>query len=374
MLSRLTTIPAGWRAAAIALALLPPVAALAAAPSAGLSVRIANQPSSFKSAPQSLVFEINGHAARICTPTIASASVVGAEIDLRLHLPSSGCAQERQFAFNLTADIAALTGRALPRGPVYHVQVRDQNAELLAFRVFETASGSAGPLPENGFWWPQNADGSGTPIALGSGIGIEAQGSQLAVSLFGFNELGSPTWYFGSTRQKGRVASIDLLELQNGEPLFAGDGRQPAARPGPHLDIEFESSSQARAWLIEGNDGANLKLRAFDLARTPFARSTEPAPYLVGRWVLVSDAEAAPRELNLSQRAGTSATDAQLGDDEVDAKLTCHVDPIRHTATLCSLTVAGIVLADFDRIGIDRLVGHGNDGARVQLLRVPQTK
>jgi hypothetical protein len=61
-----------------------------------------------------------------------------------------------------------------------------------------------------------------------------------------------------------------------------------------------------------------------------------------------------------------------LGDADADASLGCRVDANTQTATLCSLSVGGTVLADFDRIGLDRLVGHAGDGTSVQLLRVPQ--
>lgn len=374
MFQMLTRFARPLRMAVGILALLLPASMLAAAPDGGLLVRIAKQSSSFQSAPGSLVFELNGNAARNCTPTISGASVVGSDIELRLNLPSTGCAQHRQFAFTLTADIAALSGRALPRGQVYRLLVRDQNGGLLAFRIFETEPGRTGPVPENGFWWPRESKGSGSAIALGSGVGIEAQGNQLAVNVFGFNAQGSPVWYFGTAHQQGRVASVDLLELQHGEALFGDAGKQPAARPGPRLDIEFESPSQARAWLFEEDTDAGPKLRTFDLARTAFARSADSLAYLAGRWVLVSDAESAPRQFSLLSRGGTSTADARFADADADAELSCAVDPVRRTATLCSLAVAGAVLADFDRIGIDRLVGRGGDGARVQLLRVPQTK
>lgn len=352
--------------------LASPAGAAGAPESTVVRVRVGSPASSPKAAQDSVVFELTGSSAARCFPSLAAASVVGADVDLRLRWPASGCVENRSAPFTLTANAASITGTPLPRGLVYHVSVHDEDGNLLAFRVLETDMMKNWPTPENGFWWPQPDDAAGAPVAMGSGVGIESQGHQLAINVFGFGDTGAPVWYFAGARQNGRVVSASLLQLQHGDGLFASNGSRPVAQAGPRIELEFLSSSEARAWLVESDGNRDVDVREIRLARTPFARDASAASRIAGRWVLVSDAEAAPRQFTFAEQPASGPIDAVLTDADADASLTCRLDTGTQAAKLCSLTVAGTLLADFDSIGLDRLGGRASDGTSVQLLRVPQ--
>lgn len=350
-----------------------PQADAAGAPaSAVVRVRIGSLASASKATQDSIVFELTGSAPARCMPSVSAASVIGADVDVRLRFPATACVEGRLVPFSLTADAASITGTPLPRGPVYHVSVHDEDGNLLAFHALETTTLKNSPIPENGFWWPLPNDAAGAPVAAGSGVGIESQGLQLAINVFGFEDTGVPVWYFAGTRQNGRVASASLVELQHGDGLFATNGKRPIAQAGPRIEFEFLSSSEARAWLVDNDGNRDTSVREIRLSRTSFARNASAASRIAGRWVLVSDAEAAPRQFNFAEQPTPTANGVSLGDADADASLGCRVDANTQTATLCSLSVGGSLLADFDRIGLDRLTGHASDGTSVQLLRVPQ--
>jgi len=353
-------------------ALAPPANAAGAPASAVVRVRIGSLASSFKPTQDSVVFELTGTSPARCAPSVTAASVVGTDVDLRLQWPATGCMDSRPVPFVLNADAASITGKTLPRGPVYHVSVRDADGSLLAFRVLETDVMRNWPTPENGFWWPQADPINGASVATGSGVGIESQGRQLAINVFGFGDTGTPVWYFAGARQNGRVAAATLVELQHGDGLFAGSGSQPAAEPGPRIELEFVSTSEARAWFVQTDGSHDVGVREIRLARTPFTRNASAASRVAGRWVLVSDAETAPRQFSFSEQPAPSATSASLIDTDADASLACRVDAATQAPTLCSLTIDGAPFADFDNVGLDRLVGRASDGTSVQLLRVPQ--
>lgn len=342
---------------------------------AALQVRIASRASALDGARDSIVFDLFGSAAARCAPSVQSSSVSGADIDIRVHWPTIGCLQGRVSSFLVPADVAAATGTALPRGRVYRVGVRDEEGNLLAFRVIETDPTANAPTPESGFWWPQADDASAGSAIAGSGVGIETQQSQLAINLFGFNDAGMPTWYFGTARQSGRIVAASLVELQHGDSLFAANGKRPAAQPGPRIYIQFLSPSHAHAWLVRQENGWDRDVREIDLARAPFAAGNSPASRLSGRWVLVSNGEGAPQQFDLEPQAGASASDMRLGDVAADAELWCRLDNAQvQQASLCSLSIAGSTVADFDKIGLDHLVGRTSSGATVQLLRVPSAR
>jgi hypothetical protein len=210
-----------------------PQADAAGAPaSAVVRVRVGGLASASKATQDSVVFELTGSSPARCMPSVSAASVIGADVDVRLRFPATACVEGRLVPFSLTADAASITGTPLPRGTVYHVSVHDEDGNLLAFHALETSMLKNAPTPENGFWWPLPNDAAGAPVAAGSGVGIESQGLQLAINVFGFEDTGVPVWYFAGTRQNGRVASASLVELQHGDGLFATNGKRPIAQPG----------------------------------------------------------------------------------------------------------------------------------------------
>lgn len=338
---------------------------------ANLRVRVTNAASALAHATDSVMFELAGTAALHCAPDVTGAAVSGAnDVEIRMHWPIIGCNPARATGFAVAVDVAAVTGVALPRGRVYPVSIRTAEGDLLAFRLFDTTPMHRGIQPESGFWWPTANDALASPVSVGTGVGIEVQGSQLAVNVFGFDDSGAATWYFGTAQQIGRVATAQLVGLQQGDPLLAPMGRQPQARAGLRLELLFLSPTMARAWLVSDVDGRDQLVREFMLTRRTFDLRGSFTTQLAGRWVLVSDGEAAPRQFQWWAQVGRGEGRTQLGGSD-GSVLECRLDPATGAAAACSLSVNGVVEAEFDQVGFDRLGGRGNDGAAVQLLRVP---
>jgi hypothetical protein len=311
---------------------------------------------------------IHGQAPLNCAPAIGRTWLDDADFSVELRSPTQGCDPLRQQPFTLRVDPRA-SGLPLPANRVLRVRAyRTHGATpvLAAFRLFDTGPATAAQVPENGFWWSTADAGSGEAVRA-TGASLEWQDGELAVALYGFTETGAPTWYFGSARPGGRVARVGLVQLAGGEPLLASSGGPPQALPGPRLEIEFLSPTQARAWLVRVEDGRDVQLRPMLLSRARFASDDGGATWS-GRWVLVPD-DGQPRTFEF--RGGSrGAENFQLNDPANDARLDCRVPVAGGLPDLCTLSVGGQPAADFDRIGFDRLGGRGSSGAPVTLVRV----
>ncbi|HEY6941380.1 hypothetical protein [Dokdonella sp.] len=332
-----------------------------ASPAGALSVRL-------ESTGSGLRIGLVGQAPARCLPAVARVTVDGDDVGVMLHAPATGCARGT-IAYALHVD-PSMSGTPLSAGRTYRVSVFSDATDLpglVAFRVLDTSASSAGaPQPENGFWWSEAALETG-PASRSTGISLEAQGDQLAVSLFGFGDDGSPVWYFGSARRKGRIAVVPLLELRNGDPLFSPTGSRPSAIEGLRLELDFLSPSRARAWLVRSDDRRDIAVRALALSRSSF--SNADGAEWSGRWILVGDDEATLRqfEFGAPTRRDAGALHYVAADG---ASLDCRSAPLASAPDFCTLSLGASAVADFDQVGLDRLDGRDGNGARVQLLRV----
>ncbi|NCT67361.1 MAG: hypothetical protein GXC76_06920 [Rhodanobacteraceae bacterium] len=317
---------------------------------------------------------LDGAAPERCLPLLGPATLDGVDLSLTLTTPASGCTSERKTTFNLFVDPALGTGLPLLPGQVYRVRVYAANpggrASLVAFDLLYTSSPGNAPTPENGFWWSEAS--AGNQASPGTGIALEAQGSQLAISLFGFANSGTATWAFGSAQRKGRIADVPLVQLANGDPPFAPAGTQPQATAGPRLALEFVSPTRARAWLVHSEDGRDVEVRALTLARSRFTDG-QAATAWSGTWVLVPEDGGTPRTFDFAAPGSRDAETFHLADTLQGAQLDCRLATGTRHPDLCTLSAAGSVLADFDQVGLDRLSGRSSAGTRVQLLRVPRS-
>ncbi|GAA0705760.1 hypothetical protein GCM10009105_03440 [Dokdonella soli] len=313
-----------------------------------------------------------GTAPARCMPTIERVTLDGTDLSVELKSPTTGCDSQHPLPFNLRVDPTASAGVPILPGQIYHVRVYAMNgaASLLAFHLIDTGAPASAPTPENGFWWSEASAASG-PMSAGSGASIELQDGQLAVGLFGFAESGAPTWYFGSTRPTGRVATVSLVQLANGDPMFAPTGSLPSAQAGPRLELEFLSPTHARAYLVRSEGGRDVQVRALTLARSRFATGPTGSAWS-GQWVLVPDDNGAPRIFEFTEPSSQDAETFHLGDTDNNASLDCRLAIGTRHPEVCTLSVAATPIADFDQVGLDRLSGHGSNGARVRLLRVPR--
>ncbi len=316
---------------------------------------------------------LHGSAPARCVPDVSRVVVDGIDLSIELKTPQTGCDANRQQPFSLRVDPATSAGVPILPGQVYRVRVYANNggtSQLLAFHLLDTNTPTSAPTPENGFWWSEASTENGA-ASPGNGASIELQDGQLAIGLFGFNDTGAATWYFGTARPSGRVATASLVQLANGDPPFAPSGSQPVAQAGPRIEIEFLSPSRAHAWLVRNESGRDVEVRALTLARSRFAAGAIGNAWN-GQWVLVPDEGGAPRVFDFSAPVSQDAETFHLADAGSDAGLDCRLANGAQRPELCTLSVAATVLADFDQIGIDHLAGRSSTGARVKLVRVPR--
>jgi hypothetical protein len=341
---------------------------VAAAGETALRIRLETATGIYSGQPSSIA--IYGQAPANCAPRIERVDVEGVDMSVTLHASRTGCDAAQSIPFRLRVDTVAMAGTSLLPGQVYRLRVysdAEGTRALAAFRLVDTGL-SARTEPENGFWWSQASADAG-PASRSTGISLESQGDQIAISLYGFTDSGSATWYFGSARLQGRTAVVPLLELANGDPLFSPTGSEPTAQPGPRLEIEFLAPTRARAWLIRQHDGVDTAVRMLSLSRTRFATGDVSASWN-GRWIFVTDDEDASRQFEFSTPTRQDADAFHLVDGHGNASLDCRGSGAGALPDLCTLSVGAEVLADFDRIGLDRLVGRQGNGSGARLIRV----
>lgn len=347
-------------------------AAIIGIPPARAGVAIANV--QLAVAPARL--DIFGSATLGCTPRIDRIAVDGSDISAILRTAETGCRPGPSHPFHLTSNLAQATAlpQPLPLG-VYRIRVYDSPSSglnLIAFRVVDTTPIADAPLPESGFWWSVSAD-DGSPAGAATGVGIERQGQDLAAELYGFDDAGAPTWFFGSGTLRGRTALVPLVKLAGGTPLFHGGGSAvPNATGGPQLDIVFDSPTSAHAYLVRTDPSGRVDVRSMAIARTPFA-ATPPGHTWAGRWVMVGngDVRPVPQVFDFSGVGSVDSVRFTLSDAAADATLDCRLAEGTTRADLCTLSVGALPLATFDKVGIDHMAGIAEDGSRVELVRVP---
>lgn len=345
------------------------------------AARAASLPSGIRVQPISASLQgrgriaVYGSAAAGCLPAVGRVTLDGADIDIELKASETGCNERRPVPFHLTIDPAAAAGlEALPAN-VYRVRVyarAGSNDQLVAFSLVDAAPAATAPVPESGFWWTESSDDGQASASVGSGMNIELQDNQMAVSLLGFTETGAPTWYFGSTTLSGSVARIPLVQLGGGDGWFSPLGSRPEAEAGPRLEIDFESPMSARAYLVRsGDDGSDAQVRTLKFSRSSFS-SGAPGTAWAGRWVLVPEDGGNPRLFDFSAPGSRDAENFHLADAASDASLDCRLAAGAANPETCTLSAAAALVADFDEVGLDRLGGHDANGLPVQLVRVPR--
>lgn len=316
--------------------------------------------------------DLQGTAAGACAPTLQGMTLHGAEISVELQAPDTGCDPAHPRAFHLRADLVKNIGTPLVPGQVYRTRIfatKGSARALRGFQLLDTGPPDSAPRPENGFWWSEGSAETG-PASPGSGTSLEWQDGQLAVGLYGFSDIGRATWYFGSARLNGRIASVSLVQLANGDSMFSPIGAKPIAASGPRLDLELMSPTRARAWLIATGSSRDLQVRPMILARSVFS-SGSPGSAWSGQWVLVPDDEGTPRVFDFGEPTSHDSESFHLTDERSDAALDCRLGTASHQPEFCTLSAAGSPVTDFDQVGIDHLSGGGIGGGTVKLVRVP---
>ncbi len=317
---------------------------------------------------------IKGSWPESCLPVIERTVLQGHDIEVRLRASTRGCA-ETPSAVTLRTNPAIAGGwRELPLG-TYRVRLflrhGDGPERLAAFRLLEAGAREHAPRPESGFWWAVPTD-DGTPPLNGSGLAIERQGNELAVSLLTY-ENGAPTWRFGSTTLEGGTARIAMMRMSGGGEPFQTAGNTPHASPDLALNLDFRSPAEVDAWMVMDTAaaGGGLREERAAFSRVPFADG-QVATTWRGRWIFTWDQSEHARVLTLTTTSSIGNERFRLATTDTDIALECRMATTgaRRTPDLCTLSDGLTVLATFDAIGIDRMRGRAQDGGTVQLTRV----
>ncbi|WP_440221820.1 hypothetical protein ACQQ2N_12040 [Dokdonella sp. MW10] len=353
------------------LASLTAVQALAATDDATITMSLELPPHA-PHLPPDLVIE--GSWPESCLPVIERTMLQGRDIEVRLRASTRGCTETPSPVTLRTNPAIAGGWRELPLG-TYRVRLflrhGDGPERLVAFRLLEAGAREYAPRPESGFWWAVPTD-DGMPPLNGSGLAIERQGNELAVSLLTY-ENGAPTWRFGSTKLEGGTARIAMMRMSGGGEPFQTSGSTPHASPDLALNLDFRSPAEVDAWMVvdAAASGSGLREERAAFSRVPFADGQAAATWR-GRWIFTWDQSDHARVLTLTTTSNLGNDRFRLATTENDIALECRMatSGARRPPDLCTLSDGLTVLATFDGIGIDRMKGRALDGGPVQLTRV----
>jgi len=371
----------GLRRVAAALLGVASVAALAAGirtasaagpDNGGYSIALAG------SARNDALLSISGSWPTACTPTFDKASLSGSDLRIDARAVLSLCTRQAT-PYSIELDPRAALGKAALAPSVYHVYYYAANGaqaepQLRAFALVDAGAGAHGAAfaPETGFWWTTG----GNKAAARNVLSIEAQGTQLTVALMSYDADGRGSWQFGTGALSGRTAHVPLLQIAGAAgAAYAGPGQRGEA--GWMLDLEFQSSSLASAWLSRplGGDDSALQMQTIDLVRLPFAKAGDGSAWK-GDWILVMDAgTSAPQRLRLDHVEALDAATFRLGDDAAGIYVDCGLDGSNAELppSRCILRRRdGGELGQFTAIAITRMDGALSNGAALHLLRVSQ--
>lgn len=311
-----------------------------------------------------------------CLPSLLRTRVVDYDIDIYLRNDERACVQA-QTAFQLKVNPAREAGRGQMALGIYRVRLfltHDKGSnELIAFRLLRSGGDDRRARPESGFWWsvPTTND---VPALSGNGLSIEQQGDTLAVTWLSY-ESGGPVWYFGSRKMSGKIAWIAMSRMVGGGEAFAGPNASPGIEPGLALNIEFLSPAHANAWLVREQPGSTraIEVQDLNLVRLPFAEG-HPGKSWQGEWALIIADSTEAKIINLVTLATADAETFRVSDQLGSINLQCRADDVgsHAVASFCTLTDGATVLADFDLVGLDRLVGQDTHGVPVRLVRLPR--
>jgi hypothetical protein len=322
------------------------------------------------------ILHIAGTWANSCVPTVERTTVDNHNIDIHLRASTDHCAAA-VTPLDLKVNPAKAAGREELGSGIYEVRLflsqPGGSSELVAFRLLLAGAVDATAQPENGFWWSvPTADKA--PALAGSGLTIERQGDNLAITLLSY-EAGTPVWYFGSTKMQGNIARAPLTRMIGGAEPFAIAASSPGAEPGPTLNLSVLGPAHAQAWLVRPRPGAAqaIETQELNLMRLPF-ESGHPGATWRGQWILIEADARAARMIDLADAVTADAESFRLRDSDGSTILHCRLIDIggHSMPALCSLIDGETVLADFDRIGLDRLGGYTPDGTAVQFVRLPR--
>lgn len=318
---------------------------------------------------------IQGMWPNTCLPGVVRTALIDTRIDVLLRSTATGCSEVATPLILRVNPVRASGLRQMALG-IYQVRLflldAAGSARLVGFRLLRAGVDDVSARPESGFWWTQPT-ASMEPALAGSSLSIEQQGESLAVTLLSY-DAGAPVWYFGSARMPGNIVRVPLLRMSGGDEPFAAPIGNPQAQPGLSLNLQFLGPAQARGWLLRA-DPANpdgVQSQELQLLRLPFESTLTGANWR-GDWILMVEGARQASVVLLDDVVTADAESFRLRDQGHQWLLQCRLDGAGNSLPAwCSLSGNDTVVADFDRIGLDRLSGLDTEGRQVRLVRVPR--
>ena len=311
-----------------------------------------------------------------CLPGVVRTALVDSHIDVLLRTTGATCS-DVPTALSLRLNPVRASGLRQMALGVYQVRLflldANGSARLAGFRLLRAGADDTSSRPESGFWWSVST-ASLAPALAGSGLSIEQQGENLAVTLLSYDG-GAPVWYFGSARMPGNIVRVPLLRMVGGDEPFAGPIGSPRAQPGLSLNLQFVGPAHARGWLLRSDQASAdaMEMQELNLLRLPFETPLNGANWR-GEWALVVGEARQASVIELADVVTVDAESFLVRDRTGQWILQCRLDGIGENPipAYCSLSDGETNVADFDRIGLDRLSGLDTESRQVRLVRLPR--
>ena len=151
-----------------------------------LSVRLVSSMAMAPHWPPDLVIE--GVWPRSCLPGVVSTSLIDSHIDVLLRTTGTACS-EVATPLSLRVNPVRASGQRQMALGIYEVRLflvdSNGSARLIGFRLLRSGADDTSSRPESGFWWSVST-ASLAPALAGSGLSIEQQGENLAVTLLSY--------------------------------------------------------------------------------------------------------------------------------------------------------------------------------------------
>jgi hypothetical protein len=320
---------------------------------------------------------IKGTAASGCGVAVVRTEVQNNQVNVTLRdgaTPGRFCTTALQpFTLNINPLSAGQTAAAgTYRVSVNYVDGDDASrTRLIGFGLVPvTAAGALPILPETGNWAYEQG---GEHATSGSGVGFSLDRQRDTVVAIGnfYASDGTPEWYFESGKLIGQVLSADYYTVKGGQTLFGAYRAPQEIRASGQILFEFNAPTRGTAWVTQATDQgfpATIKLMPISISRFGFGYGAARTA-LSGDWQLVTGTDAKLLRFVASSASGNSVAVYTAE----DYRLSCTLDARRPESlpSDCELSKALQPVANFSRVGFEKLSGSDRNQRAVYLFRVP---
>ncbi|MBD8526014.1 hypothetical protein [Pseudomarimonas arenosa] len=314
--------------------------------------------------------EILGEWAPACAPRVGDSWLEDDQIVVKLLDSEKQCADQPKAPLVLRSSSA--TPLSVDRAGTFQIRVLGGSPERT--RAFGLAAVGDVELytPESGLWWPERG-GQYDTSGPGLGVQIEVQGDSLALNLSGYDNAGTPFWWFAAGASQALPQSLPLTALKGGSGPFAKYAAPVDALSGGTVHIEWLSSARAVFWFVRDPLSESEGLEVRPISMTRFAFGLRAGDSWRGDWVLLqrgAEGEVGANALRFDAfQADDNGFDLRAGDHW---RLRCEIDRERPDSppTACTLLNGNTLVGDFVDIGLTRLQGVSRSGQSLRLSRI----